>query len=227
MKKCTALYVEDDVICARNSAKLLEVFFKNVKVVHDAESALTEFQKNRYEVVISDIELPGMNGIELSKNIREINKKTILILLTSHVTVEYLRDAVTLGLSEYLEKPLIYEKIHETLKMCAEKIENDGFIKIQICEHVSLNLHNLVLQVDGDEILLSAREARFLELLSEHRNVALKKETLVHELWEGDFEEASDNALRNMVLRIRKKLNNRDIIKNISGYGYILVEECV
>ncbi len=221
LKECHVLIVEDDREVAKHTCELLEIFCAQVDHCVCAHEAWEAFEAKHHPIVVLDIELPDMNGLDLAHKIRTYAQKTQIIVFTSFVKIDYLKKAIPLGLVAYLEKPVNYQTFHDTLNQVAKNIEEIQCAILQLHPNVQLNLHTFVLYNHNTQHLLSVKEVSFLETLAKERGSVISKKSILEELW-GD-EIGSEAALRNLVLRLRKKLEPYDILKNYRGYGYALV----
>jgi YesN/AraC family two-component response regulator len=119
MKLKRLLYVEDDLTSQEIAVMFLEEFFNQIDVASNGKEALELFKKNRYDVIISDINMPIMSGIELFKQIRKQDKKTALILLSAYE--EEVLQEHNLEINGFLSKPI---DIEEFIKLI-EKIKKE------------------------------------------------------------------------------------------------------
>jgi len=111
LKKLTILYAEDDKNVQKDVSGYLDLVFKDVVAASDGIQAYDIFEKSRPDIVLTDIDMPGLNGIELAKKIRANDKETPIIIMTAHTKPEYLIDAVELNITRYLIKPFVGEEL--------------------------------------------------------------------------------------------------------------------
>ncbi|WP_415396613.1 EAL domain-containing protein [Sulfurimonas sp. CS5] len=113
LKEIKLLYVEDNEDSRESTVEILEYYFNNITVARDGEEGLAFYEKHYlttnsyFHIVIGDIEMPNMNGVEMCKRIREINPGQLLIMLTAHDSKEYLLQAIDLGIDKFITKPII------------------------------------------------------------------------------------------------------------------------
>lgn len=218
LKKYSVVLVEDDTNVSENMFKLLKLYFKEVHSFEDAESACKFIRENNVSIIMTDIELSEMNGLQFAKKVKEFRENIEIIVLTSFITVEYLKEAVTLHLIDYLEKPISLDKLESTLQICAQKIKKNLHKITTLSEDIVINFCKKELYVKDEIYKLSHRESSFLEILVRDKGKIISKEFLLQELWED--QEGTSAALRNLLLRVRKKLGDKEIIKNHQNYGY-------
>ena len=115
------LYIEDDLEVRENIAEYFQHNIENVYLAADGAEGFEIFEKYKPQVVISDIAMPKLNGIELLKKIRKISATTHFIITTSFDDHEYLLDAVNLQITNYILKPVSIIKLEKALKLCEEK----------------------------------------------------------------------------------------------------------
>jgi len=119
-KDLTILYAEDDKKTNNIINNLLLVLFKKVISVENGLQAIEKYEKEKFDLVILDIEMPMMNGIQAGSQIKRINQKQKLMFLTAFDEISYLTDALKMQANEYILKPLneaeFLEKIYKILK---------------------------------------------------------------------------------------------------------------
>lgn len=116
------LYVEDDLSIQEEILYFLKKKFKNIKVASNGEEGLKLFEEFNPDIVITDIKMPKMSGIELSRNIREKNKDTIIIISSAHSETNLLDEAIEFGIDTFLIKPISLAQLYCTVQIAIEKI---------------------------------------------------------------------------------------------------------
>jgi len=109
------LYVEDDDDVRRSIHETLSFFFKNIDLAINGEEGLELYKKNRYDLVLSDIQMPKMNGIEMTRSIKAINNEQMIMIISAHDEADYLMQLINLGVHSFVLKPVEIEKLIETL----------------------------------------------------------------------------------------------------------------
>ncbi len=215
LKSLKILYVEDEKEIRDLLQDVLQEEFVRFDTASNAKEGLDLFFTNSYDCVITDIEMPNMDGLTLAQKIKEY-KDIPILLLTAYSEKERLFKAIDIGVSKYLIKPFTPEKLLEAL--C------DIFLKRMRKEQNVILAGNIIYDrlkgevSDGDQIKkLTKKEKKLLDLLLKRPNEIVTFEEIEKELWtEGEF---SENALRTLVKRVRKK-TDKSIIENFSGLGY-------
>jgi YesN/AraC family two-component response regulator len=109
----SVLYVEDepsarDILCSVFASKYR---FTRLDAAENGELGLALFQEHHHDIVITDISMPVMDGVEMAAAIRDIDPETVIIVLTAHSGTRYLLDSIELGINNYVLKPVNYEKL--------------------------------------------------------------------------------------------------------------------
>ena len=219
-KKLTILYVEDDDIIRENAVEYLSAFFKEVFQAPDGLVALEVYQSKKPDIIITDIEMPNLNGLEMAKKIRKTDKNTPIIIATAFTDTSYLLQAVELQLIKYMNKPITSKKMKESLNLVLEHLNLNNIIKIS--NTIYYDKLNKTLFIDEQLIKLTKRELQLLDLLAKNNHRVVNYEEIESTLWYDDF--MSKDALRALIRTLRKKLQG-EYIENISGFGYRLREE--
>jgi len=210
------LYAEDDAGVRKNVAEMLKLLFKDVYVACDGEEAYALFKEHIPDIVITDIRMPKLSGIELAKKIRKTDEKTQILVISAHTEIDYMLEAVELSLVRYIVKPITETKLFEALERFLEIQKNAGII--DLAQDWMYDSSNKVIKHDTSEYELTKKESSLLELLLSKKSV-LSYEEIEMELWPQEY--MSLNALRLLMKNFRKKLP-KDYIKNIQGIGYKL-----
>ncbi len=212
------LYAEDEIEVAKNTIEILELFFDKVVHVTDGQEALDEFTYNCYDVLMLDICMPNMDGLEAIRQIRETDHKIPIIILSAFTEQEYLWRAVELKIVKYLPKPYTTDSFVNAL----EKVSLDliGYqTSVDISPEYTYDFSSKSLYHKESKIRLTKNEARFLEYLIERKNQIVTFDDLYDYIWES--EDPSKEAVKSVVKELRKKIGKR-LIKNIYGVGYTL-----
>lgn len=111
----SVLYVEDEEDTRKQISQILELFFKNVYVSSDGEGGFELFKSNKVDLVMTDLTMPKMDGLEMIKKIRKINPFQHVIVLTAHNSSENLMETIDLQLDGFLLKPIKMDKMLDLL----------------------------------------------------------------------------------------------------------------
>jgi DNA-binding response OmpR family regulator len=216
LKSLNVLYVEDDPIIAEQTVSLLKNYFHAVFHTYSAEEALQLFKLEHINIVITDIELPAMNGLQLCEEIRKIKHNIPIFITSMHNHKEMLMQAIKLNLVDYLIKPVSVSTITNTLMKSLKILNTNGELLLQINEDLSYYPLSAQLEVGSETIALNSKEAKLLHLLVLNKNKAVSKVTIEHAL--NQDEPISDSAFKAILYRLRKKVGKKSIV-SISGVG--------
>ena len=128
-KDLTVLYVEDELYIQEQSKKCFNKLIKSITMASDGIEALNIYEKESFDIVITDIVMPNMNGLELSKKIKEINLHQPIIVVSAHNEPEYLIEFINLNIRQFIQKPIVFEDILLTLYTESKNIFNNKMIE--------------------------------------------------------------------------------------------------
>lgn len=217
LKDISILCVEDEDGIREFVVNTLKYYFDNVYEARDGKEAYEVYLEYKPKIILSDIQMKNMDGIEFVKKVRKHDLTTTIIMLTAYSNEEYLIDLINLNINHYILKPLNLEKLHIALLK---------YINKDI--HGQLILHkDLVLDVQTreliykakDKIILRKKEKDFLQMLYENRNRIITYEQIEIELWQE--KEMTIYALKSFIKELRVKMPI-NIIKNVPQEGYTL-----
>ena len=213
----TLLYVEDDEIIRQNAVEYLSSYFKEVFQAQDGEMALKIYREKKPDIIITDIEMPRLSGLDMAKKIRKNDKSTPIIVATAFTDTSYLLRAVELQLIKYLTKPISSKKLKEALSLVAEHLNLNSIVSLnQVTQY---DKFNKILVVDEKIIKLTKKELQLLDLLAKNHHRVVNYEEIETTLWYDDV--MSKDALRALIRTLRIKLKG-EYVENISGFGYRL-----
>lgn len=219
------LLVEDKLAISRAVAAILQKKNYIVDVADNGADGLALALDDIYDLIILDIMLPRMNGLEVLKAFRKENKTTPVIILTARGEVSDKIIGLDCGADDYLAKPFDSEellaRIRATVRRKGEIVATDS---TSIFGDIKLNTQTLQLSSSGDCITITLKESQLLEYLIDNHNLVLSKEKIIEKIWNYDSE-AVDNHVEVYISFLRKKLryiNAGVSILTIRGVGYKL-----
>ncbi|PWE21602.1 DNA-binding response regulator [Aliarcobacter skirrowii] len=218
MKNLKVLIVEDEIDLANLiKSSIKELFFK-VVIAKDGLEAIKKFDSFKPDIIISDIMMPNLNGLEMSKKIKEKYSETPIVILSAHSHKEMLLEAINLGISKYFIKPFDIEEFIEYLKELSNKINKNKSIKLK--DNFVFDFNNLSLYQNDILVNLTKRERQFLALLIENKNSYVTTLDIKKTLWKNEI--VSDERLRTFIKRLRAK-TSKELIENVSSQGYMVL----
>ncbi len=218
LKKLTILFVEDEAIIRTQIADTLKVFFNDVIVANNGHEALQLLSQNNIDIILSDIKMPMITGLDLATKVRLSNSSIPIILLSSYSDQDTLLKAVNIGIDGYVLKPIQLDDLLQTFEnVLKRKIPirriftfADGLIYNMLTEELYKN---------GELIDLGKKERMLLKLFIDNYEKTLTKDEIVSYIWELD--EVTESALKNLLNRLRTKIGF-DIIVSVKGNGWRL-----
>lgn len=218
------LMVEDEKYIAEAIAEVLKKNNYTVDLAFDGEYGLDCANSNIYDILILDIMLPKMNGLNILKEIRKNNIKTKVILLTAKDQVEDKIKGLDLGADDYMQKPFHTEELLARLRALSRRnieVNNSGNISFG---ELIFNPQTLFIKCGEKEVKLTLKESQILELLIQRNKMIVSKESIIEKVW-GYDSNADDNTVEIHISLLRKKLKKVKttvIIETIRGAGYTL-----
>jgi YesN/AraC family two-component response regulator len=123
LKTLTILYAEDEEGIRKNIADSLRYYVKEVLEAEDGQIALEMYLEKNPDIILSDIHMPILNGIDFIKKVREKDTHTPVIMITAHTDKKYLLDAVELHMEKYIVKPIDIDELFDALKKCIDSMD--------------------------------------------------------------------------------------------------------
>jgi len=230
-KDLSILFVEDHEDLRVNTAHILTKFFKAVDVATNGVEAFEMFKidKDKYDIIISDIQMPLMDGVELTKKIYTIKANQIIIILSAHDDTKYLHELINLKIEYFLKKPIDYQELLKALLNASKLVNslklnntnNTNDINIKLNETFTFNKDNSLLYNDKKMITLTKFEIIFMQLLTnEIGKIFSNDEISSYYISYGETLDAAN--IRKLVSKLRKKLP-KNTIESLYGVGYRLL----
>ena len=214
------LVVEDDQSIREGIAAFLSEFGYTMVEAKDGREALSKFNKE-IPLVILDIQIPFVNGLEVLKEIRKQSKLPVLIL-TAFSDEEYKIDAFTHLADGYMEKPFSLPLLKARIDSLIEK--NYGQEEKFSYKNVEVDFSGYTAKVDGKSVDMNAKEVEILKYLFENEGQALTREQILDHVWKETEEIPFDRVIDVYIKELRKKLK-LDCIFTIRNVGYKLERE--
>ncbi len=219
------LLVEDEKPLA---AALARIFEKNkilVDVVNDGIEGKILSENDVYDVIILDIMLPGMSGLEILKSIRDAGKNVPILLLTAKDHTKDKVEGLNMGADDYLVKPFVTDELIARVRALGRRpweVYQDNIIHFA---DIALNINSGELLVQGLPNKLTAKEGQLLEMFIRNPGMTISKEQILDRIW-GIESSAMENSVEIYVHYLRKKISKSQVyIKTIRGLGYVLREK--
>lgn len=220
LKNLSILYADDDDILRQSTTNTLKILFRNVYSAKNGKEALEIYDKhkNDIQIIMLDIKMGSISGIEVSQNIRINDEKIPIFLVSSYTEINDLLDSIKLNLVDYLQKPVTFQKLTEVFIDCLKMLKKNNFLVQNLEENINYNPVTKEVISHGEKILLSKNEIKAIELLISRRGQIITYEFFATINGE---KEISEIAIKNIISRLKRKIKCKSI-KNVPKIGYIL-----
>ena len=216
------LLVEDDRLLAEGIIKALQRERFTVNHVQEGKAALNHINAEPPDILILDLGLPDIDGLDLLKQLRKNNNTMPVLILTARDLLDDKLTGLDSGADDYITKPFELKELVARLRVLERRLSNINTNEISIGE-VSLNTTTMQTVVSGETLRLSKREYMLLKALMESAGAILTKENLEAKLYSWG-EEIASNAIEVHIHNLRKKLPV-GYIQTVHGMGYIIKKQ--
>ena len=215
------LFVEDEIAIRQNYVSYLKLHFQNVYEAENGIEAYNIYKEKKPDIMIVDINIPMMNGLELLEKIRLNDQEIKAIMLTAHTDTDFLLQAASLKLNKYLIKPIARQELKNVLQETVKEIQNyriEKIDKIEFKDGFSWDIKLNILSQYNTQIQLTSKEQKLLRLLCSNTNMTFTYDQISEEVW-GYDSVGSVDSIKSLIKTLRKKLP-KDSISNIFGIGF-------
>lgn len=225
------LLVEDDANLCYIIQGGLEDMIGGYEVItaSDGEKGLRLWREQKPDVIVSDIEMPVMDGYEMVRRIRETDSDTPILFTSGRVSPKDVVMGYELGVNNYIKKPFLVEELnaHITalLKLTGGMRKTDEESVFHLGKQFRFDVQKqLLCDIQGEEKNLTQREAKLLQMLCEHKGEVVKREQILARLWDTEDDYFASRSLDVFVSRLRKLLAADETvqIKTVKGVGLML-----
>ena len=218
------LIVEDEPISLEMLSKTLKEDY-DVLTADNGEKGFELYKKFNPHIIISDLNMPIMNGIELIQKIRELDQNSKIIITTFKDDVQTLLQATELKLFKYLIKPIDFTALKNIIEESIEELNRFHTVELDII-NISPTLiwktSEFELFSNNQIVKLTPKEKKVLNLLLQKPNQVFTYNEIIYEVWEKNNEIGDRKTLKTMITGLRKKIEDVEI-NNVYGYGYKIV----
>ncbi len=217
------LIVEDEEKLAKLIQKGLKRQGYAADYLTDGQAAQRRIEVNHidYDLIILDLELPGKGGLEICESIRNYNISTPILVLTGRADIKSKTDLFNVGADDYLVKPFEFDELLARIRAITRRPKEVLPAELTIAD-VTLNPATQKVLRDGKEVEFTLKEFRILEYLMRHPDQALKREDIISNIWDFDYDSFS-NVLDVFINKIRNKIDKgrpQNLIETVRGIGY-------
>lgn len=220
------LLVEDERALAGAVQRGLEELAWTVDLAGNVEEGWNLLLLNPYELVILDLGLPGADGLELLRRLRQANLDTPVLILTARSSVEDRVAGLNAGADDYLGKPFAFSELVARLRALQRRGRNQQPLTLSVGD-LELDVIRRQALRGGRRIELTSREFGVLEYLMRHADEVVTRTMLAEHVW-GDHFDSLSNLIEVFVNRLRKKIEREGsprLLHTVRGAGYVLREE--
>lgn len=217
------LVVEDERALCESIAKGLRLDGYEIDTVFDGEEAMGIISTDSYDLIILDLNLPGMDGLDILKNMRASDNETNVLILSARGGLNDKIEGLDSGANDYLCKPFHFEELEARVRSLTRRRTVQNNIVLE-CGEISLNTKTRTAFAKGEEVLLTRKELAILEYLILHQGRPVSQEELIEHVWDSSVDSFS-NSIRVHISALRKKIRTAlgyDPITNRVGQGYVI-----
>lgn len=232
MKKDKILIIEDDKKIARVLSMELEYEGYEIAAEYTGSKGLERITQENWDIVLLDVMLPELSGLEVIRRVRNANNHVPVILLTARDSIPDKVAGLDLGANDYITKPFQIEELLARIRAVlrvASVLEKKEQKKIFTIEDLEVHVQSYRAFRNGIELELTPREFELLVYLLENKNIVVSREQILNQVWGYHFE-ADTNIVDVYIRYVRKKVDypfDRPIIQTVRGIGYIIKDSSV
>jgi DNA-binding response OmpR family regulator len=186
----------------------------------EAEDSLSAFN---YDIIVLDLTLPGGNGLDLIKLIKDRNRQAGLLIVSAKNSLDDKIKGLDMGADDYISKPFHLAELNSRIKSLARRRHFNGTNEVSFNE-IKINVDSNEVSVNGENIDLTRKEYEILLYFMVNRNKLITRESIAEHVWGNDISYADNfDFIYSQIKNLRKKIgqkNGRDHIHNMYGMGY-------
>ena len=215
------LLVEDEDNIASFVKMELEYEGYKVEVCDDGIKGLEFSIENEYDLILLDLMLPKLNGLEVCRRLRKV-KNTPIIMLTARDDVMDKVTGFQTGADDYVSKPFAIEELLARIEALLRRVNVNKVVANKLeFNDISIDMDARIVMQDNEEINLTTKEYELLVELMKNKNKVLSRDTLLENIWGYDYE-AETNVIDVYIRHLRSKLKNDGYIQTVRGIGYVI-----
>ena len=222
------LVVEDEHSLREDIARKLRLSGYEVDACADGEAALEALAAERYDLVLLDLNLPKVDGMQVLRSLRRHDLETCVLILSARSEISDKVEGLDAGANDYLTKPFHLEELEARIRSLTRRRFTQNNVVLN-CGKVAFDTKARVAVADGQELSLTRKEIGILEYLLLNQGRPVSQEELLDHVWDNSVDNFS-NSIRVHISALRKKLRaalGYDPIRNRIGEGYVMEEEKV
>jgi len=216
------LVVEDEVRLARHISRALTEAGHDADLKHDGETALQAARETRYQLIVLDVMLPGIDGFEVLRRLRKGHVDSRVLILTARGELNDRVNGLALGADDYLAKPFAMQELVARVAALGRRYAEKAAVKLQVAD-LTLDLVDNELRRGTRRIELSARELTLLRVLMREPGRVFSRTELCEKVWEREHE-YDMKLVEVFISRLRRKIDAPPLIHTVRHLGYTIRE---
>ena len=220
------LVVEDDTSVREMVCDALQLAGYETKSAVDGSEALSSQQKNRADLIVSDVNMPKVDGYELAQRLRDRGDTTPIIFLTARSEKPDIGKGFRVGADDYISKPFgIEELVLRVAAILRRARPTDAPTTLSVGP-ITVDLESVAVKLQGEIVPMSPTEFKLLVALIENKSRVVSRQFLMDEVWEMGFAESA-TVVDTYISYLRKKLHTADFegIRTIRGFGFQITDK--
>jgi DNA-binding response OmpR family regulator len=217
------LVVEDDRVVGQYIRRGLEESQYHADLVEDGLEALRIISGGLYDLVVLDLRLPGMNGLEVLRTLRDRGNTTPILVLTAQDAVGHKVEALRAGADDYVTKPFAFEEVLARVEALSRRPKQLSSLKFVVAD-LELDLGSREVRRAGRLIELTPKEYAVLEYLMRHPGRVMSRTLITEYAWDYHFDPGT-NIVDVVINRLRKKVDaahEKKLLHTVRGVGYVI-----
>lgn len=220
------LIIEDEKPLCCSIAEGLHMNGYETDTCFNGNEGLELCMTETYDLILLDLNLPGIDGLEILRQFRAYNSTTPVLILSARGQIQDKVDGLDLGANDYLTKPFHFDELEARIRSLTRRrfIQENVCLK---CGQITFDTRTRKASIAGEHLSLTRKESALLEYFLLHQGRIISQEEMIEHLWDGNVNSFS-NSIRVHISSLRKKLRAAlgfDPIQNKIGQGYILMED--
>ena len=217
------LLIEDEKRITQFITKGLREEGYSIDSAHDGKEAFTMVQMYEYDLIITDIMMPNMDGIELINQVRKQDKNMPILILSAKNSTEDKVTGLDTGADDYLPKPFAFSELLARIRALLRRQNN--YTEILEFADLEMNITQHKISKSGKQLDLTQKEFALLEFFMRNKNRVVTRTSIIEHVWDMNFN-SDTNLVDVFISHLRKKIDNKgaaeSLIHSVRGVGYTL-----
>ncbi|MDU4935451.1 MAG: response regulator transcription factor [Peptostreptococcaceae bacterium] len=215
------LIIEDEENIASFVRMELEYEGYKVDVCDDGVKGFEKALENDYDLILLDLMLPKLNGLEICRRLRKV-KNTPIIMLTARDSVMDKVSGLQMGADDYVSKPFAIEELLARIEALLRRVNETNQVSNKLeFKDINVDIEARIVKQDNEVVNLTTKEYELLVQLMKNQNKVLSRDNLLENIWGYDYE-AETNVVDVYIRHLRSKLKNDGYIQTVRGIGYVI-----